>query len=95
MSGMVLTFSPLSESGGLNLIGSRLLSLSKNSEVSFAGVAGIFKPGVRSTSLCLPPPLDVGEIFKNGNFVDGESTSELSDSLFLYRVLLSSGSIDQ
>ena len=77
MSGMVLTFSLWSESGGLNLIGSRLLSLSKNSEVSLAGVAGIFKPGVRSTSLCLPPPLDLEKIFEIGDFVDGESTGEL------------------
>ena len=92
---MVLTFSPWSESGGLNLIGSRLLSLSKNSEVSLAGVAGIFKPGVRSTSLCLPPPLDLETMFEIGDFVDGESTSELSESLNLYRVLLELGSIDQ
>ena len=89
MSGMVLTFSSWSESGGLNLIGSRLLSLSKKSEVSLAGVAGIFKLGVRSTSLCLPPPLDVGKIFENGASVDGEFTSELFDLLILYEVLLS------
>ena len=78
---MVLIFDSWSESGGLNLIGSRLLSLSKNSEVSLAGVAGIFKSGARSTSFCLPPPLDVGEIFENGDLVDGELTGELSDSL--------------
>ena len=92
---MVLTLSPWSESGGLNLIGSRLLSLSKKSEVSLAGVAGIFKPGVRSTSLCLPPPLDLETMFEIGDFVDGESTGELSESLNSYRVLLELGSIDQ
>ena len=89
MSGMVLTFSPWPESGGLNLIGSRLLSLSKNSEVSLAGVAGIFKLGVRSTSLCLPPPLDAGKISESEDSVDGEFTGELSDSLILYGMLLS------
>ena len=92
---MVLTLSPWSGSRGVNLIGSRLLSLSKNSEVSLAGVAGIFKPGVRSTSLCLPPPLDLETMFEIGDFVDGESTGELSESLNLYRVLLELGSIDQ
>ena len=77
MSGMVLTFGLWSESGGLNLIGSRLLSLSKNSEVSLAGVAGIFKLGVRSTSLCLPPPLDLEKISEIEDFGDGGSTGEL------------------
>ena len=34
-------------SGGLNLTGSRLLSLSKNSDVCLAGVSGIKRSGVR------------------------------------------------
>lgn len=88
MSGMVLSFGARLESGGLNLIGSRLLSLSKNSEVSLAGVAGIFKLGVRLKSLCLPSPLNGGEIFEDGIFVDRELPGELSDSLVLYCVLL-------
>ena len=70
------------------MIGSRLFNLSKNSEVSLAGVAGIFKLGVRLQSLCLPSPLDVGKIFEDGIFVDGEFSGELSDSLYSYRVLL-------
>ena len=70
------------------MIGSRLFNLSKNSEVSLAGVAGIFKLGVRSKSLCLPSPLDVGKIFEDKFFVEGEFLGELSDSLYSYRVLL-------
>ena len=67
------------------MIGSRLFSLSKNSEVSLAGVAGIFKLGVRLKSLCLPSPLHVGKIFEDGIFVEREFSGELSNSLYSYR----------
>ncbi len=70
------------------MIGSRLFSWLKNSEVSLAGVAGIFKLGVRLKSLCLPSPLDVGKKLEDEIFVDGEFPGELSVSLDSYRVLL-------
>ena len=70
------------------MIGSKLFSLSKNSEVSLAGVAGIFNPGVRLKSLCLPSPLDVGNIFEDEIFVEGEFSGELSDSLYSHPVWL-------
>lgn len=41
------------DSWGLNLIGSRLLRLSKYSDVSLAGVDGMIKLGVRLRSLYL------------------------------------------
>ena len=70
------------------MIGSKLFILSKNSEVSLAGVAGIFKLGVRLKSFCLLSLLDVGKLFEDEIFVEGEFSGELSNSLYSYRVLL-------
>ena len=65
------------ELGGLNLIGSRLLMLSKNSDVCLAGVAGINKQGVRLSKSCLQYSSD-GESLESVNrvLIDSADLSE-------------------